>query len=234
MNISSEEKIMYKVMKALYDSGIPISFKGSMVLKAFLTEAGFSDDTRHTVDIDGNWNSDAFPTAEQMVDSFQKALDDNDLELEVILYRMYGEKRSAGFELKYRTSDEVLFTMDIDVNRPKMPTRIYEVDDIIFRGLTPNQMIADKVSVLSSDKIFRRIKDLVDLFYMSHVFELNAIEIKNNLKQSGRVLGDFNGFINRKDELKHSYEKFRFSGGVSKPEFDVVYDKVYEYVNNLI
>ncbi len=83
MNISSEEKIMYKVMKALYDSGIPISFKGSMVLKAFLTEAGYSNDTRHTVDIDGNWNSDAFPTAEQMVDSFQKALDDNNLELEV-------------------------------------------------------------------------------------------------------------------------------------------------------
>ncbi len=147
---------------------------------------------------------------------------------------MYGEKRSAGFELKDRITEDLLFTMDIDVNRPKMPTRIYEVDDIIFRGLTPNQMIADKVSVLSSDKIFRRIKDLVDLFYMSHVFELNAIEIMNNLEQSGRVLGDFNGFVNRKDELKHSYDKFRFSGGVSKPEFDVVYDKVYEYVNNLI
>ena len=27
MNISAEEKIMYTVMKALYDSGIPISFK---------------------------------------------------------------------------------------------------------------------------------------------------------------------------------------------------------------
>jgi len=35
MKITAEEKLMYKVMKAIYESGIPISFKGSMVLKAF-------------------------------------------------------------------------------------------------------------------------------------------------------------------------------------------------------
>ena len=34
MNITPEEKLMYDVMKALYDSGIPVNFKGSMVLKA--------------------------------------------------------------------------------------------------------------------------------------------------------------------------------------------------------
>ena len=45
MKLSAEEKMMYRVMKALYDSGIPVSFKGSMVLKACLMEAGFSEDT---------------------------------------------------------------------------------------------------------------------------------------------------------------------------------------------
>lgn len=54
MNISAEEKLMYAVMKAIYDSGIPMSFKGSMVLKACLLEAGFTEETRHTVDIDAN------------------------------------------------------------------------------------------------------------------------------------------------------------------------------------
>ena len=52
MTATAEEKLMYEVMKAIYESGIPISFKGSMVLKACLMEAGFTDDTRHTVDID--------------------------------------------------------------------------------------------------------------------------------------------------------------------------------------
>lgn len=29
MKITAEEKMMYSVMKAIYESGIPISFKGS-------------------------------------------------------------------------------------------------------------------------------------------------------------------------------------------------------------
>ena len=41
MKISAEEQMMYHVMKAIYESGIPISFKGSMVLKACLMEAGY-------------------------------------------------------------------------------------------------------------------------------------------------------------------------------------------------
>ena len=67
MNITVEEKLMYEVMKAIYKSGIPISFKGSMVLKACLMEAGFTEDTRHTVDIDANWNSDMSSTTEDVI-----------------------------------------------------------------------------------------------------------------------------------------------------------------------
>lgn len=54
MIITAEEKLMYDVMKAIYDSGIPVNFKGSMVLKACLMEAGYDDETRYTVDIDAN------------------------------------------------------------------------------------------------------------------------------------------------------------------------------------
>ena len=157
MNVTAEERIMYSVMKAVYDSGIPISFKGSMVLKACLFEAGFLDETRHTVDIDANWNTDTPPTAEQMVESLQRAINRGGMDYEVRLYRMYGEKRSAGFELVDRNTDEILFTMDVDVNRPITPTQIYEVDGICLRGVSPLQMIADKVAVVSTDKVFRRI-----------------------------------------------------------------------------
>ena len=52
MQLTAVEKLMYEVMKAVYDSGIPISFKGSMVLRACLLEAGYSEEMRHTVDID--------------------------------------------------------------------------------------------------------------------------------------------------------------------------------------
>lgn len=171
MRITAEEKLMYTVMKAIYDSSIPINFKGSMVLKACLLEAGYAEETRHTVDIDANWFSDTPPTGEQMVESLQLAIQKSGIGLNVNLYRMYGEGRSAGFELADSSTGEILFTMDIDVNRPLPETKIYEVEGIKFCGVAPSQMIADKLSVISSDKVFRRIKDVVDLYYMSKVFD---------------------------------------------------------------
>lgn len=38
MQLSAEEKLMYQVMKAIYESGIPISFKGSTtILKSLVS-----------------------------------------------------------------------------------------------------------------------------------------------------------------------------------------------------
>ncbi len=234
MNISAEEKLMYKVMKAMYDSGIPIDFKGSMVLKACLLEVGFSEEIRHTVDIDANWYSDTSPSAEQMTESIQKALQKSKIDLEVSLYRMYGEGRSAGFELKDTTTDEILFSMDIDVNRPMPPTQIYEIEEFRFRGVSPLQMLADKVYVVSTDKVFRRIKDVVDLYYLSKAFPFESDEVISTLKNSGRTLDTFNGFLNRTDDLKHSYEKFRFTGEVNKPQFDEIYNAVKDYIKDIL
>lgn len=234
MNITAEESLMYEVMKAVYDSGIPISFKGSMVLKVCLMEAGYSEDIRHTVDIDANWNSDISPTAEQMVESLQSAIDKNGIDLDVSLYRMYGDKRSAGFELANKATGEILFSMDIDVNRPISPTRIYEVEGLRFRGVVPAQMIADKVSSVSTEKVFRRIKDVVDLYYISKVFEFNTTEIMQILKTSGRYLESFDGFLHRTEDLCHSYEKFRFAGGINKPPFEDVYSTVKSYIKAVL
>ncbi|MDD4496309.1 MAG: nucleotidyl transferase AbiEii/AbiGii toxin family protein, partial [Eubacteriales bacterium] len=211
MNITAEEKLMYKVMKAIYDSGIPISFKGSMVLKACLLEAGYSEETRHTVDIDANWNSDAPPSAGQMTASLQRAIEKSGIDLEVSIYRMYGEERSAGFELTERSTGVILFSMDIDVNRPVPPTKIYEVEGLRFCGVSLSQMIADKISAISTDKVFRRVKDVVDLYYISKVFDLGRTDIMQTLKNAGRTLGNFHGFLYRAEELRHSYKKFRFA-----------------------
>lgn len=151
---------MYRVMKAIYDSGIPIDFKGAMVLKACLLQSGYYEEIRHTVDIDTNWYSKVAPTAEQMTESLQKALVKSGINLEVSLYRMYGKGRSAGFEIMDNLTEEVLFSMDIDVNRPNPPTEIYEIENFKFRGVSVSQMIADKLSSISTDKVFRRIKEI--------------------------------------------------------------------------
>lgn len=232
MNITAEEKLMYEVMKAIYDSGIPISFKGSMVLKACLSEAGYYEETRHTVDIDANWNSDTPPSAEQMTMSLQNAINKGCIDLEVRLYRMYGDKRSAGFELTDKDTGEVLFTMDIDVNRPIPTTKIYTIAGLRFRGASPVQMMTDKILSVSTDKVFRRVKDVIDLYYISKVFELNKAEVMQTLKNSNRTLDSFHGFLYRVEELKHSYDKFRFAGGVNKPPFEEVYQAVKSFIKD--
>ena len=234
MQLTAEEKLMYAVMKAIYASGIPISFKGSMVLKACLMEAGFSEDTRHTVDIDANWNSNTPPYGEQMVESLQNALRNHGIDLDVSIFRMYGEGRSAGFDLRDKDTDEVMFSMDIDVNRPIPPTKIYEVEGLRFCGVSSSQMIADKVSAISTDKVFRRVKDVVDLYYISKVFPFNKVEVNQVLQNSGRSLANFHGFLNRTEELRHSYEKLRFEGGVYKPSFEEVYGTVKTYIKDIL
>ena len=147
---------------------------------------------------------------------------------------MYGEGRSAGFELSDTATGDMLFTMDVDVNRPAPKTKIYEVNGIRFCGAAPSQMIADKISVISTDKVFRRIKDVVDLYYISKVFAFNKAEVLEALKNSGRSLDSFNGFLHRPDDLHHSYEKFRFSGNVDKPPFDEIYVSVKTYVKDIL
>jgi len=234
MNITAEERLMYEVMRAIYESGIPISFKGSMVLKAFLIEEGYTEDTRHTVDIDANWNSESQPTEKQMTESLQKAFVSHDINLDVQSYRQYGEGRSAGFEITDRTTSELLFTMDIDVNRPAPETKMYEVDGLRFCGASPYSMIADKVSVISTDKVFRRVKDVVDLYYASKVIPFNRTRIESMLRNSKRHIGNFDGFLHRPENLKHAYEKFRFTGDIEKPPFEEVYRTVRTYIRSIL
>ena len=205
-----------------------------MVLKACLIEAGYNEEIRHTVDIDANWYSDDPPTAEQMTKSLQKALETAGIDLAVSLYRMYGEGRSAGFEISDPGTGEILFTMDIDVNRPAVLTKIYEIAEIRFRGVSVDQMLADKVFSVSGDKIFRRVKDIVDLYYLSQVFPFRSTGVKQILKDNGRILGTFEGFLLRKDELEHAYDKFRLTGDVNKPPFDDVYHAVMSYIKEIL
>ena len=122
----------------------------------------------------------------------------------------------------------------MDVNRPAQPAKLYEVAGMQFRGSSPHQMLADKISAVSSDKVFRRVKDLVDLYYLSQVFELDPDLLQKTLLSSGKTLEDFHGFLHGTADLRHAYEKFRFTGGVNKPGFDEVYETVKSYLKAIL
>lgn len=231
MRVTQEEKLMYRVMRAIFESRIPIDFKGAMVLHAYLYENGFTADVRQTMDIDANWLSDTAPTEKQMVQALQNALNQSGIELKVSLYRMYGEGRSAGFEFSESESGDVLFTMDMDVNRPAAETKLYTVDGFSFRGVVVEQMLADKICAVSSEKVFRRIKDLVDLYYLSQCASFDFAKVNQAIENSGRALGSFEALFSKQDELCHAYDKFRFGSSVQKPEFSAVYERVCAFIH---
>lgn len=95
-------------------------------------------------------------------------------------------------------------------------------------------MIADKMSVISTDKVFRRVNDVIDIYYFSKVFDFDKDKIFRVIENSGRSLDHFHGFLHRVEDLRHAYEKFNFVGGVYKPPFNDVYREVKSYLKNML
>lgn len=124
--------------------------------------------------------------------------------------------------------------MDMDVNRPMPETRLYEIVGLNFRGVSPTQMIADKVSAISSNKVFRRVKDVIDLYYISKAFPFPKEAVLQTLMNSGRSLDLFDGFLKHPEELRHAYEKFRVGDDVEKPPFEEVYTTVKSYIKGVL
>ena len=74
----------------------------------------------------------------------------------------------------------------------------------------------------------------MDLYYISKVFPLSKDDVLLTLKNSGRAVESFDGFLHRPEDLRHSYEKFRFEGGVYKPPFEEVYRTVKAYIKDVL
>ena len=71
----------------------------------------------------------------------------------------------------------------------------------------------------------------------SHIEEIKALEQSARiriLKEDGKTISSFSGFLYHKEELRHAYEKFRFSGDVNKPPFEEVYSTVKAYIKDVI
>ena len=117
--------------------------------------------------------------------------------------------------------------MDISI-KPASSAKMYYVGEYSFYGYDLLNIVSDKVSVLSSKKIARRIKDLLDIYTIVIGDNLSKKQILNELKIKNRKLENFSFFINNKEDVKHAYDKFKTM--FSKPDFDKVYDVVFVFV----
>lgn len=215
---------LYQIINNMQKLNIPIAVKGGLLLKASLQEHQ-SDIDRKTTDIDGNWLKRS-PDMEQMRKSLEKAVKLSYPDYQVVTKRPYGEKQSAGFHIM--KNNITLAHIDIDVNKIT-PTKRYTINGITFQGIPMEQVLCDKIAVLSSPQLMRRTKDLLDVYAITQNIPYDRQTVIELL--SARELGDFSVLHTQKENIRHAYGKLR--DVINKPEFSVTYDFVTAYCRDI-
>ena len=229
------EKIMLEVMAELALAHAPIAFKGAMLLKLALEETSSNavSVVRETKDLDGDWLQTSV-SMEQMKNIVEKAVQTVNPNLSVFVCREFAENKSAGFWI-LNQDKERLFSIDLGI-RPHPFYQEYQISyqdkPLFIRGATLQKMLADKVCAISSHKVFRRAKDLVDVYILSHCKGFDFLVVHRLAHGNGRTLGDFEEFCSRQDDLKHAYEKL--ANIENKPDFSVLYERVNLFLKPFI
>lgn len=217
--MTEREKVMYEIIGNISDSNIPLVFKGGLIMKLVLSENGFEKIERMTKDIDASWVGEP-PTMQEMADSISRCLETMDGDYIAVPGREYGEHRSAGISIIERSTGDEIASMDIDV-KPSLGVKKYYAGEISIKGVLSDEILMDKISALSGKAPFKRTKDMIDIYALSRCVEIKTKNIFTAFQKAEKICGDFLTFNERKDDLKHSYNKLNILKG--KPPFEEVY-----------
>ena len=152
-------EFLYRVMEELSNAGVPIVFKGAMVLNLVIRENNPSRVERVTGDIDGDWIG-VFPTMEEMEIALRNAVKKVDFSLDVQANRIFGERKSAGFRIVNEMGEKIA-SIDLSVrqNRFCKPYISY-VNGISITEASLSKMLSDKIYAISGERVCRRMKGL--------------------------------------------------------------------------
>ena len=228
--MTEPEKLMLCIMGRISDTDAPIVFKGALITKLILSEHGYGEVIRTTNDIDANWVG-ASPSMSHLVDVVNQSLTDMQGSFTALAIREYAEGRSAGISIVDNTTGKEIFSVDISI-KPVGASTVYYYGDIGIKGVLPDEVLADKIVVLSSRLLFRRMKDLVDVYAMSHCVDVRPKRIFEVCASKGRVVEDFDAFINRRPDVEQSYSKLKGIDG--KPDFDAIYSYMSKFVEPFV
>lgn len=218
----SKESIIDKILNIIVENNLPLVLKGGNALLLLLKENNV-EINRRTKDIDLDITSSLSP--EEILLELKKHLSVLPEFKELIMSREESLEKTLGLKLILSSGE----TLDFDINR----FNNWEFTVKLESGLTcysKETILADKFIVLSSKLIFRRIKDLIDIYLLS-LTETESLEelkiiIDRRLQHKKIVLGDFCEFDTRIADLEKAYLKFK---GLSE---DIPFEKVYKRVSS--
>jgi len=225
--MTKTEALMYKIIGKISEFDTPIVFKGALITRLVLMENEYSALERQTKDIDANW-TEAPPSMEELKNIVNRSLTIFNGKLYAEAIREYGEKKSAGIAIVETASGNRIITMDISI-KPVTGSKIYYYGKIGVRGVLANEILADKISVISSKMVFRRAKDIIDIYALAHCVNVHTDDIFYIYKKNpARVVGVFDEFYNRRQDVEHAYESL--AGIENKPSFDNVYSYLTKFI----
>ena len=224
--MTGHEQLMYQIIGKISDLDAPIVFKGALITKLILKENGYMLSERPTNDIDGNWIGDP-PTMDELSAIVNKAIESLDYSMFAEPVRTYAPGKSAGIRIVDKETGVRIIIIDVTI-KPVIGSRTYHYGELMIRGVIPDAVLCDKISVLSGDRIFRRAKDVLDVFALANCLEIRTSDIYSALEKADRVLGTFEAFLHRRADLEHAYNKMR--GIIDKPDFDEVYTFLLKFL----
>ena len=219
----NESFILESIMKKFASEDLPIIFKGAMILKLAIKDNNPQNINRITKDIDGDW-CDIKTTMQEMTTILNNAIRKLDENLMIIPTRNYTPTNSAGFDVITTDTNDKIASIDLSVRNHQFK-HIYACNGVNITGASIPKMITDKVCVVSSKKIYRRAKDLLDLYILSHIAEFDSTLIYYIAKDSFKTIGDFKEYLDDKsDLLKHAYNKL--TAIENKPDFHEIKERL--------
>ena len=225
-----QEHLMYQVIGGISGIDAPIVFKGALITKLILEENNYAEIERPTNDIDANWVGEP-PTMDELTEVINRSLSPFGGAIYAEQERAYATGKSAGIRLVDAESGVKIISMDITI-KPVIGHRIYHYGEIAIRGVLPDAVLCDKISVLSGERIFRRAKDVLDVYALAHCLEIRTADIYATLEKAERELGFFESFLTRRADLEHAYGKMR--GITGKPDFSSVYSYLGKFLEPFI
>ena len=224
--MTDKEKTMYQILGKICEADAPIVFKGALITKLILAERGFTMLERMTKDIDANWIGTP-PSMSEIEDTVNRSLGALGGKFHAEAFREYGDKKSAGLYIIENATNEKALIMDVDI-RPLIGSTTYHYGEFTIKGVLADEILADKITVLSSMKLFRRLKDFIDVYALTHCVEAQTAKIFDVITKKKLILGDFNEFFNRGNDVEHVYNKLQ--GVEGKPPFEDVYLYLKDFV----
>ncbi len=225
------ENFLYQIIAEIAKTNAPIIFKGGLALKDLLYIIN-PDETieRRTIDIDANWTGEA--DIDKIYEVLASALKKVEPSYKLDTYRLADEKKSMGFKILDEL-DEVITNIDLDIKDNPFYI-ICNINDVNIKYSSIEKIFADKLFAISGPKVFRRGKDILDLYLIISNNNIDFQKVDEILNYDHRKLDNFQTMIENKELIKNAYDSL--IGITNKPKFDEVWNKIISYLekNNLI